>query len=94
MLAISTVIVLVVALSHLKFDQHVLDHEKRLDVASEVHLNFEDDVVGIWLIRRKVRDRDKEKLEARTTAYVCAGPVCRLTVNTPTGSTALLDRAP
>ena len=36
----------------------------------------------------------KEKLEARTTAYVCQGPVCSLPVNTAAGLTALLDEDP
>ena len=36
----------------------------------------------------------KEKVDARTTAYVCQGPVCRLPVNTAAGLTALLDEDP
>ncbi|MEC7536578.1 MAG: hypothetical protein VYB59_04710 [Pseudomonadota bacterium] len=32
-------------------------------------------------------EEGKEKLGAHATAYVCTGPVCNLTVNTPTGLT-------
>ena len=36
----------------------------------------------------------QEKLDARTTAYVCEGPVCSLHVNTAAGLTALLQEDP
>ena len=35
-----------------------------------------------------------EKLDARTTAYICEGPVCSLPVNTAAGLTALLHVDP